>query len=547
MRGALLLVCADRPALLGEWPTLRAALGDAAPGLLSEAMLSSALEAALPYISDGEGYVRQALTGGRYPYPQALVNEVAIALGDTYRLVTNQSEFSNNPGRGWKEQKRDIKASHTKRDHKETLASASNSSTASGKHGPRSGSPSIGKPHPQKPSSSADASGNGGGSVSQTKAEKRLHEKKRPVVHDSAQIKIPKTPARAYIDRAKAAAARGDWSSASNYYELATNIDGSSVEAWLGRFLTENQWVTTDDVLPGIQKEIDKQVKEKGERERYRCSARDAWIDEVASRDIRESLGRGIIIQDGTYYIPYKQGKYFFLWGAGALGSFNPEFEECFNPYITKDVVWGIAHFLQTGFKLRVKRDDIGELRLNIGRRFEDSNYYHRAVFEDSRAGGIFNTWRLQDDALSLVDAIERSEHRLGDVDDWDIEGHKADREWSELQNEAECMYAYYLEVLRYYLAPRDAHGFLPKEYHLNYKYGDPSYYNMEINQISSGVFRNVEDHFYMKDYLNIKFEQSYYFAGLMEWRLSGKRLWNEWAESKGLSNNTLTAIDKRG
>lgn len=103
LRSAMLLVCGGRPTLLNDFGALRSALADACPSLLNDGMLAAALETALPHMRDGEGYVRIMLTEGRHPYPQPLVDEIAIALTDTLRLTTDPKGFAADPGNAWKQ------------------------------------------------------------------------------------------------------------------------------------------------------------------------------------------------------------------------------------------------------------------------------------------------------------------------------------------------------------------------------------------------------------------------------------------------------------
>lgn len=68
---------------------------DVCPAIVSDSMLMGALKAALPCAYDGEGYIRQALSGGRYPYPTALVDEVVESITAAILKITNPDAFQS--------------------------------------------------------------------------------------------------------------------------------------------------------------------------------------------------------------------------------------------------------------------------------------------------------------------------------------------------------------------------------------------------------------------------------------------------------------------
>ena len=97
LRGAVLLVSSERPELLSDWPTMRVALSDVAPALMREGAIVAALDTGAPYASEGEGMVRMALSQGRYPFPEDLVEEVVDALGAAHLLTSDAPGFAANP------------------------------------------------------------------------------------------------------------------------------------------------------------------------------------------------------------------------------------------------------------------------------------------------------------------------------------------------------------------------------------------------------------------------------------------------------------------
>ena len=97
LRGAMLLACSERPELLESWQGLKGALGDVAPHLMRDNMLVAALGMGVPHVHEGEGYVRMALSEGRYPFPAPLVDDVTDALTAAARLVEDPAAFAAEP------------------------------------------------------------------------------------------------------------------------------------------------------------------------------------------------------------------------------------------------------------------------------------------------------------------------------------------------------------------------------------------------------------------------------------------------------------------